>query len=140
MSNKPRELAKLPKSELTIMQLIWEMRRLGEPVENITAGNLMQRYPDKIGHLKLTTVLTLISRLINKNFIRAEKIGRSYCYIPLVDEEEYKSFAAKDFVSTVFKNDALSLISALVTTKNLTEKDIEDLMKMFESKKADKKE
>jgi BlaI family penicillinase repressor len=125
MAKQLKSVVKLPESELAVMQLIWEMHRAGEPAANITAGNLMERFPDKIGHLKLTTVLTLISRLIGKKFIRAEKAGRSYCYIPLVGEEEYKQMAAQDFVKTVFKNDTRGLISALVTGENLTENDID---------------
>lgn len=134
MAKQHKGVVKLPESELVVMQLIWEMHRAGEPAANITAGNLMERFPDKIGHLKLTTVLTLISRLIGKKFIRAEKAGRSYCYIPLVDEEEYKQMAARDFVKTVYKNDTRGLISALVTGDNLTENDIDELMKMLENK------
>lgn len=134
MSRQFKGVAKLPESELAVMQLIWEMTRAGEPVSTITAGNLMERYPDKIGHLKLTTVLTLISRLIGKKFIRAEKSGRAYCYIPLVDEDGYKQMAAEDFVKTVYKNDTRGLISALVSDGNLTEGEIGELMKMLGEK------
>lgn len=134
MSKQLKGIVKLPESELAVMQLIWDMHRAGEPSDSVTAGNLMERYPDRIGHLKLTTVLTLISRLIGKKFIRAEKTGRAYCYIPLVDEEEYKKMAAQDFVKTVYNSDTRGLISALVSDDGLTEKDIEELMKMLEDK------
>lgn len=134
MSRQLKGVAKLPESELAVMQLIWDMTKSGGPVAEITAGNMLERYPEQIGHLKLTTVLTLISRLINKGFVKAEKSGRAYCYMPLVDEDGYKQMAAADFVKTVYKNDTRGLISALVTDGNLTAGDIDELMKMLGGK------
>ena len=135
MSRQLKGVTKLPESELAVMQLIWDMTKAGEAITEITAGNLMDRYPEQVGHLKLTTVLTLISRLITKGFVSAEKLGRAYCYTPIVDEENYKQMAAVDFVKTVYKNDSRGLISALVTDGILTEKDIDELMKGLGEKK-----
>ena len=109
------------------------MHRLGEPASSVTAGNIMQRYPEIVGHLKLTTVLTLISRLISKNYIRAEKVGRAYCYLPLINEDEYKQTAAKDFVRTVFKGDTLGLISLLVREEYLGDSEKKELKRLLES-------
>lgn len=118
----------LPDSELTVMQLIWDMARdCGGDYSHITAGAMFERYPEKIGHLKLTTVLTLITRLITKGCIRAEKTGRSNFYIPLVAEDEYKRSAAADFVATVYNNDTKGLISALLGDDSLTVRDIDEL-------------
>ena len=92
---RKKDFTKLPESELQIMQLIWDMDKKG--VKDIHAGALLAAYPDQIGHLALTTVLTLISRLQLKGFIDLEKHGRANCAIVLADENEYKRRAAKDF-------------------------------------------
>ena len=89
-----------------------------------------------LGHLALTTVLTLISRLQLKGFIDLEKHGRANCAIVLADENEYKRRAAKDFVETVYKNNTKGLISALYSDGILSEDDIADLRKEID---ADKK-
>ena len=85
---RKKDFTKLPESELQIMQLIWDMDKKG--VKDIHAGALLAAYPDQIGHLALTTVLTLISRLQLKGFIDLEKHARANCAIVLADENEYK--------------------------------------------------
>jgi len=129
-----KNYTKLPESELIIMQLIWDMEKKG--VKDIHAGALLAAYPEQIGHLALTTVLTLITRLQNKGFIRLEKHGRANCAIVLADEDEYNRKAAADFVATVYKNNTKGLISALYSDGILSEEDIADLRREIEN--ADK--
>ena len=133
-----KDFIKLPESELQIMQLIWDMDKQG--IKDIHAGAIMNLYPEQVGHLALTTVLTLITRLQNKGFIALEKHGRANCAIVLADENEYKRKAAADFVSTVYKNNTKGLISALYSDGILKEEDIaalrEEIKKEIES--ADK--
>ena len=118
---RKKDFTKLPESELQIMQLIWDMDKKG--VKDIHAGALLAAYPDQIGHLALTTVLTLISRLQLKGFIDLEKHGRANCAIVLADEN-------------VYKNNTKGLISALYSDGILSEDDIADLRKEID---ADKK-
>ncbi|MBQ8551714.1 MAG: BlaI/MecI/CopY family transcriptional regulator [Clostridia bacterium] len=126
-----KDFTKLPESELQIMQLIWDLDRQG--VKDIHAGALIAAYPEEIGHLALTTVLTLITRLQNKGFIRLEKHGRANCAIVLADESEYKRKAAADFVATVYKNNTKGLICALYNDGILSEEDISELRREIES-------
>lgn len=124
----------LPNSELQIMQIIWTMaKENGNNHDVITAGAMLEHSPEVIGHLKLTTILTLITRLVAKGCIRAEKTGRAYYYVPLIGEAEYKKSAAVDFVTTVYNNDTKGLISALLGDTRLSKKDIDDLRKMIAS-------
>ncbi len=120
-----KDFTKLPESELQIMQLIWNMKNEG--VADIHAGALLKAYPDEIGHLALTTVLTLMTRLHAKGFIRLEKHGRTNCAVVLADEDEYKRMAAADFIRTVYRNNTKGLISALYSDGILSEEDIAEL-------------
>ncbi len=126
-----KDFTKLPESELQIMQLIWDLDKQG--VKDIHAGALLSAYPEEIGHLALTTVLTLITRLQNKGFIRLEKHGRANCAIVLADESAYKRKAAADFVATVYKNNTKGLISALYNDGILSEEDISELRREIEN-------
>ena len=134
LKTSKRNFTKLPESELQIMQLIWDMDKQG--VKDIHAGALLHAYPEQIGHLALTTVLTLITRLQNKGFIALEKHGRTNCAIVLADENEYKRKAAADFVATVYNNNTKGLISALFSDGILSEEDIAELRREIEN--ADK--
>ncbi len=111
------KMIKLPESELEVMQGIWALNKEGEPC--VSAGLIMKRFP-QLNRLKLTTVLTLITRLHTKGFITTEKKGRTNCYTPVIDEAEYKRFAAMDFLEKVYCGDKVGLLSVLIEQGDLT--------------------
>ena len=128
------KMIKLPESELEVMQAIWALNEEGEKF--VSAGLIMKRFP-YLQRLKLTTVLTLITRLQTKGYIKTEKLGRSNCYIPIISSEDYRIFASGDFVKKVYMNDKIGLISALVNDDTLTAdelKEIKALVEKIESK------
>ena len=92
------------------MQAIWALNAEGE--KYVTAGLIMKRFP-ALNRLKLTTVLTLITRLQMKDFISVNKEGRSNCYTPIIPLEEYRKFALEDFIERVFTGDREALVSML---------------------------
>ena len=123
------KMIKLPASELEIMQAIWVLDEEGEKF--ISASLIMKRFPD-LNRLKLTTVLTLITRLQNKGFINTEKLGRSNCYTPRISSADYRKFAYGDFVEKVYRNDRMDLFSALVNDEALTKADLEEIKALIE--------
>ena len=100
MPKKTTDFIRLPDSELQIMQLIWEMEKNG--IKDIYAGAIVSSYPETIGHLALTTILTLITRLQKKGFIKIEKRSRTNYSKPLISEEDYKRGAVEDFARMFF--------------------------------------
>lgn len=118
------KMIKLPESELEIMQAIWALNAEGEKF--VTASLIMKRFPS-LSRLKLTTILTLITRLQVKGFIKVDKNGRSNCYTPLIPADEYRKFASGDFVEKVYMNDKMGLISALVGDENLTAEELAEI-------------
>ena len=70
------ELRRLPDSELEVMHALWELE---PPIcRAAVEEKLAQR------HLAVTTLLTLLTRLADKGFVRIEKDGRRSRYVPLV--------------------------------------------------------
>lgn len=106
------------------MQIIWDMNK---KTDKIDAGSMMDAYPEVIGHLKLTTVLTLLTRLGEKGFIKTDRTGRLNYYSPVVGEDEYKKAAAVDFVESVYKNNPFNLITALFDAGAIKREDIDKL-------------
>ena len=119
-----RKIIKLPESELEIMQGIWVLTEEGETF--VTASLVMKRFP-ALQRLKLTTVLTLITRLQTKGFIKTEKVGRSNCYTPLISSADYRIFATGDYVKKVYLGDKMDLISALVSDETLTAEELNEI-------------
>lgn len=117
-------MIKLPASELEIMQAIWLLDAEGEKF--ITASLAMKRCPG-LQRLKLTTVITLINRLLIKGFVQVQKIGRSNGYIPLISYEEYRKFAYGDFLEKVYLNNKMDLISALLSNEEYTKAELAEI-------------
>ena len=122
MQKTEKDFIRLPDSELQIMQIIWEMEKNG--AKEVYAGAIISEYPHVIGHLALTTILTLITRLQKKGFIEIEKRGRTNYSKSLISEEDYKRGAVENFAKTVFKNDGKALVEALRAAGIITERDM----------------
>ena len=128
--SKNTDFTKLPASELLIMQLIWNLH--DEGVENIHASLIKERFPEQVGHLALTPILTLISRLPTKGYIALEKRKRTNCVTPLVERTDYQRRVTTDFLSTVYNNNKKGLISALCSEGIITEDDLDELRREIE--------
>lgn len=124
-----KKIIKLPESELEIMQGIWALHEEGEKF--ISASLVMKRFP-ALNRLKLTTVLTLITRLQTKGFIITEKLGRSNCYTPIIPSDVYRRFASDDFVKKVYMNDKMGLITNLVSDETLTADELSEIKAIIE--------
>ena len=70
-----RDTRRLPDAELAVMQALWacEAPAGRSDLEGILQGT----HP-----MAATTLLTLLSRLADKGFVRSEKVGRSARYTP----------------------------------------------------------
>ena len=129
MKKPSEQFIKLPESELRLMQAVWAMHSTGE--ENITAAALMAA-DEGLARLKLTTVLTLATRLISRGYLSAEKRGRAHCYTPLVAEADYRAQAAAEFITSIYNSNPGELISAMIRGGMLSETDIAELQSILE--------
>ena len=115
---------KLPDAELEVMQILW---RCEAPVGRATVEAEMA----KLRPMAQTTLLTLLTRLADKGFVRIEKQGRSSFYTPLVSQADYQARQSKRFVDQLFGGSMSAFASAL-TASGLSKEDLEELRKMLE--------
>ena len=115
---------RLPDAELEVMQVLW---RCEAPVARATVEEEMA----KLRPMAQTTLLTLLSRLAEKGFVRIEKQGRSSFYTPLVSEADYQARQSKRFVNQLFGGSMSAFASAL-TASGLSKEDLDELRKMLE--------
>lgn len=74
-------IRRLPDAELEVMQAIWACT---PPVARADIQELLKdTHP-----MALTTLLTVLTRLSEKGFLRIEKVGRSARYIPLISQHD----------------------------------------------------
>lgn len=61
------------------------------------------------------TVASLLSRLLKKKAIAAERVGRRFFYRPLVDRDDYINEQTSDLVVRVFGGSVVALIERACT-------------------------
>ncbi len=115
-------MKKLPDSEFEIMKVVWE----NEPP--ITTNMVMEQLGKDKGW-KAPTIISLMMRLVDRGFLRTEKKGKERTYFSLIEKEDYLNFETKNFMKFYHENSFLSFVNTLYDGKELTDDDIEELMK-----------
>ncbi|SDZ68327.1 Predicted transcriptional regulator [Evansella caseinilytica] len=115
-------MKKLPDAEFEIMRVVWE----NEPP--ITTAIVMEKLGDK-RKWKAPTVLTLMSRLVERGFLQTEKKGKERTYYPLISKEDYLALETEKFMKQYHENSFLSFVNTLYNTKQPTEKELDELLK-----------
>lgn len=111
---------RLPDSELDIMLIIWEA---GEPITRSYIENQI----NKKKNLASTTILSLLTRLIDKGFVDAEKQGRGNIYSALVSENEYIQNEGKSMLEKLYGNSLKNFVVALYDGKKVDDKELSEL-------------
>ena len=115
-------------SDAEIMKIIWgnrsqEVTRFPYIMDGLAArGKPCQK----------NTLIVLLSRLINKGFLNARKIGRRNEYTPLVSEAEYQAVQTKHFLDKIYEGNATGLVSTLISGDLLTDEEYGELKKLLE--------
>lgn len=118
---------KIPESELEVMKVIWANE---SPVSSKEITTIME----EIKGWKNTTTLTILSRLIKKEFITASKSGKLTYYTPIITENEYCKFETKDFLKKIHKNSLKSFITTLHEDNDITDDDLQELDEWIKSR------
>ncbi|MCC0666464.1 BlaI/MecI/CopY family transcriptional regulator [Clostridioides sp. ZZV15-6597] len=123
-------IKKIPEAELKVMKFIWKMNKTVSSKEVIIAM-------DEQFNWKQTTTLTLLARLIKKEFLSAEKLGRFTHYTIIVGEEEYKNFETRNFFGIIHNDSKESLMASLYADNILSEEILESFNEDFNKTKDD---
>ncbi|HCT92642.1 MAG TPA: penicillinase repressor [Lachnospiraceae bacterium] len=120
------EYKTLPNSELELMMILWKADR------PMTRTEIEGQLPKK-RNLSKTTVLSFLSRLEEKGFVRVEKEGRSNCYIPLVREEDYLQQESGSILKRLYGNSVKKFVAALYDGEGLSKGQIDELRDYLDS-------
>ena len=118
-------------AELQLMKIIWAKggtALYAEIMEELTAtGNAWQK----------NTIITLLSRLVDKGLIKTNKIGRRNEYTAIVSQEDYQANQTQKLLDKLYAGNARGLVATLIQSDMLTSEDFEELKKYWEGRKAD---
>ena len=85
---------------------------------------------DKTHPMAPTTLLTVLSRLADKGFLRIEKTGRSAEYWPLVAREDYLARQGRKFYDTLCGG-SLPAFAAALCASGLTAEELAELRELL---------
>ncbi|MBI1281335.1 MAG: BlaI/MecI/CopY family transcriptional regulator [Anaerolineaceae bacterium] len=99
IKNKPGQgLQKfLGELELAVMEVIWEREPLN--VADVLATLNKQKH-----NLAYTSVMTVMSRLVEKGWLKAEKRGRAFFYRTVYSRQEAEAAAVGDVVRALLRD------------------------------------
>lgn len=119
-------MKRLPDSELEIMLIIWDAK------QEVTRAYI-QEHLEKSKDLAPTTILSFLSRLEAKGFLKVEKRGRINYYYPLVSHEEYVKNESKTILERFFGNSVKNFVVQLNDTKAVDKGQIQELKEFLDS-------
>ena len=115
-------------AELQLMKIIWSKggtALYAEIMEELTAaGRTWQK----------NTIITLLSRLIEKGLLKSNKIGRRNKYTAVVSETDYQADQTKCFLDKLYEGSVKGLVATLIQSDMLTPEDYEDLKTFWEGR------
>ena len=116
----------LTPQEEQLMLIIWQ-----------TGKGFVKDYREKYPHPQppYTTVATIIKKLEKKGYIESRLYGNTYEYTPKIDEETYKRSCVSNVVNHFFSNSYKELVSFFAAEKQLSEKELEEILKMIKEQK-----
>ncbi len=120
----------LSDTELEIMKIVW-----GAPSEVTLFSYIMDALAAKGRPCQKNTLIVLLSRLMNKGFLCAKKIGRRNEYTALVSESAYQTAQTKDFLDKLYEGSAKGLVAGLIAGDLLTDEEYAELKKLLEKGK-----
>lgn len=110
---------RISEAEHAVMEVLWD----NSPA---TAADVCGSLADDRGW-SLTTVKTLLGRLVQKQAISASPDGKRYLYAPVMERADYVGTESKRLVDRLFGGRAASLVAHLADQEALTEDDLTEI-------------
>ncbi|MCI9506123.1 MAG: BlaI/MecI/CopY family transcriptional regulator [Oscillospiraceae bacterium] len=113
-------------SELELMKIVWASggtALYAQIMEELAkAGRTWQK----------NTVITLLSRLVDKGLLKTSKIGRRNQYAALVTQADYQTAQARTLLNKLYQGSAKGLVATLIQGELLSPADYEELKQYWE--------
>lgn len=122
-----KDVPKISTAEWEIMKLIWKKNPL-------TSEEIIASLSTKMDW-SAQTIKTFITRLIKKEAVGYEKVGRNYHYYPLISENDCLKSENKSFLERVYGGAVGLLFTKFLEDEALSEKEIEELEELLKRKK-----
>ena len=113
-------------SELELMKIIWSAGGAA------LYAQIMEALAEEGRSWQKNTVITLLSRLVDKGFLTVRKLGRRNEYAAAVSEAEYQAAQTQALVNKLYEGSARDLVAALIRREALSAQDFQELKRFWE--------
>lgn len=119
----------ITESEWQIMKVIWTINRA-------TSREIITLISKKMDWSE-STIKTLLSRLVNKKYLKIKKSGRNNIYEPTISEVDAMQNSMKDMFASLCSMKVGSSLTEVIKEIELSKNDIDNLQRVLELKKKD---
>lgn len=114
------EKNRLSDAEFEVMKVLWTLKPPLSSSQIISALNDSKDW-------KPQTILTLLTRLINKSYVTSKKIDNKNFYTPLVNEEDYLEFETSKFINKFHDNSLVGFVNTLYKGNDISKEELDQL-------------
>lgn len=121
-------MIRISDAELEVMKVIWKAKE----VTSLEVIKMLEncKWNDN-------TIRTLINRLITKKAVGiSKKEGKTYTYVPLIKENEYKIKRSRNFIEQFYNGSLNDMMLNFIDAKEISKEDLQLLMDKIEQKKS----
>lgn len=120
----------LPSSQMEIMLIIWDSK------EPLTRKEIHRFLIAK--NWQITTVNTLLNRLVKSEFLEVQHRLKEYVYTPLIDKDTYLAFEGKSMLKFLYGNSMKNFVATICDSDGMDKNEIVDLQKYLQELKDGK--
>jgi len=119
-----RTLRAMSPAETEILRLVWQLERA-------TVRQIRENLPRK-RKIAYKTVLTLLTRLEEKGYLRHEVVDKAYVFSPALARRQVVKRTVLDFLDRLFGGDPKPLMQFLAQDGHINAEDIEELKELID--------
>ena len=117
----------LTASETIVMKCIWDADH------EMSLAEILENANNRFGkEWKSQTVSTFLAKLVQKDFIKMKRVGRTITYEVLILEKEYKAEQAREFVKFWNKGSVRQFLAAFYDEQPASKGEIEELRRAID--------
>lgn len=116
-----------------ITQSEWEVMRVAWSNPEVTNNLIFDVLSEKM-NWKMSTIKTLVRRLSEKGYLKAEKQSREYTYSPLVTQDEVFKKSGDELLDQICTKRVGDFLTQFVQEREMSQSDLEQLKEIIERK------
>ena len=113
-------------AELQVLRALWD----GGPA---TVREVLNHLHERGRRVAYTTVLTFLTRLEQKAFVRSDKSGQAYVYRAVVSRNQITRSRLKAVLEQLFDGEAAPLVLQLMKTERFSAEELAELQKLIDA-------